>query len=61
MIHNLINSLLRRHGKIMSANSDASSGRPLCHCGVTSPIRNSWTTSNFGRKWYNCINYKVIF
>jgi hypothetical protein len=45
----------------MSANSDASSACPLCYYGVPAHVRNSWTTSNCGRKWYGCINFNVIF
>jgi hypothetical protein len=41
MIHNSINSLLRRHDKIMSVNNDASSGCPLWHCEVSARVRNS--------------------
>jgi hypothetical protein len=35
----------------MSTNSDLSSGPPLCYCGVPAHVRNSWTTSNAGKKW----------
>jgi hypothetical protein len=45
----------------MSTNSDLSSGCPLCHCGVSARVRNSWTDTNFSRKWNDYINYKVIF
>jgi hypothetical protein len=45
----------------MSTNSNLSSGPPLYYCGVLAPVRNSWTTSNAGRKWYGCMKYKVIF
>jgi hypothetical protein len=44
----------------MSTNSDASSGRPQCYCGFLAYVRTSWTEINFGRKWYGCLNYKVI-
>jgi hypothetical protein len=44
----------------MSANSETSSGRPLCYCGILAVIRYSWTYTNYGRKWYGCENYKVL-
>jgi hypothetical protein len=40
----------------MSANSDASSGPPLCHCGVPAVLRDS-TNANF----HGCVNQEVIF
>jgi hypothetical protein len=45
----------------MFATSDLSSDHPLYYCGFPARVRNSWTTSNPGKKWYGCINYKVIF
>jgi hypothetical protein len=45
----------------MSTTSDLSSGPPFCYCGFPERVRNSWTTSNPDKKWYGCINYKVIF
>jgi hypothetical protein len=44
----------------MSTNSEASSGHPLCYCGVSAFVRYSWTKTNFGRKWYGCEKYKVL-
>jgi hypothetical protein len=44
----------------MSANSETSSGRLLCYCGVVALIRYSWTYTNYGRKWYGCEKYKVL-
>jgi hypothetical protein len=44
----------------MSANSETSSGRPLCYCGILAVIRYSWTYTNYGRKWYGCENYRVL-
>ena len=51
---------LCRHKKIMSTNSDASSGHPHCYYGFISYVRTSQIEINFGRKWYGCLNYKVI-
>jgi hypothetical protein len=45
----------------MSTTIDLSSSHPLCYCGFPARVRNSWTTSNPGKKLYECINYKVIF
>jgi hypothetical protein len=44
----------------MSTTSDLSSGPLLCHCAVPARLRNSWTKSNPDKKWYGCINNKVI-
>jgi hypothetical protein len=44
----------------MSTTSDLSSGLPLCCCGIPASLQNSRTETNPGRKWYGCINYKVI-
>jgi hypothetical protein len=44
----------------MSANSETSSGRPLCYCGIPVFVRYSWTKTNFGRKWYGREKYKVL-
>ncbi|XP_062143353.1 uncharacterized protein LOC133881430 [Alnus glutinosa] len=42
----------------MSTNSDATTVRRLCYCGVPARVRYAWTTSNSARKWYGCENYK---
>ncbi|XP_059444181.1 uncharacterized protein LOC132176048 [Corylus avellana] len=47
-------------GLSMSANSDASSGRPLCRCGAVAFVRYSWTNDNYSRKWYGCEKYKQV-
>jgi hypothetical protein len=44
----------------MSTTNDLSSGPPLCRCGIPTHLRNSRTETNPGKKWYGCINYKVI-
>lgn len=44
----------------MSTTSDLPSGPPLCRRGIPARLRNSMTETNPGRKWYGCINYKVI-
>jgi hypothetical protein len=44
----------------MFANSETSSGHPLCYCGVAALIRCSWTNTNYSRKWYGCEKYKVL-
>jgi len=44
----------------MSTASDLSSGPLLCRCGIPGCLRNSRIETNPGRKWYGCINYKVI-
>jgi hypothetical protein len=42
-----------------SLKSEATSGEPLCRCGVPAPLKTSLTEDNFGRLFYGCINFEV--
>ncbi|KAG2669425.1 hypothetical protein I3760_14G033800 [Carya illinoinensis] len=37
----------------------ASVDRPLCYCGIPSKLRISGKSNSFGRRFYNCPNYKI--
>ncbi|KAG2706626.1 hypothetical protein I3760_05G112100 [Carya illinoinensis] len=42
-----------------SFNFESSLDRPLCYCGILLTRRISGWDNNFGRRFYNCPNYKV--
>ncbi|XP_062164990.1 uncharacterized protein At1g43920, Chloroplastic-like [Alnus glutinosa] len=42
-----------------SWKSEATSGEPICLCGVPAPLKTSFTDENFGRLFYGCVNYEV--
>ncbi|KAG7955788.1 hypothetical protein I3843_11G090600 [Carya illinoinensis] len=37
----------------------ASVDKPLCYCGIPSKLRISGKSNSFGRRFYNCLNYKI--
>jgi hypothetical protein len=42
-----------------SLKSEATSGEPMCRCGVSAPLKTSFTKDNFGKLFYGCVNYEV--
>jgi hypothetical protein len=42
-----------------SLKSEATSGEPMCHCGVPARLKTSFTEDNFGKLFFGCVNYEV--
>jgi hypothetical protein len=42
-----------------SLRSKATSGEPMCHCGVPATLKTSFIEDNFGWLFYGCVNYEV--
>ncbi|XP_077215957.1 uncharacterized protein LOC143850612 [Tasmannia lanceolata] len=43
----------------LQVKSIVTSLRTTCHCGQPAPIRTSWTSSNFGRRFLGCSGYEI--